>query len=388
MNRRRLAWLAAGIALAAASTLGLLAWRHQAPTLDQATLSGLTVQSGSFARADGPRSFNFPADMGPHNNFQTEWWYYTGNLSDASGRPFGFELTFFRRALLGPSQWTARPSDWGTTQVYLAHFALSDIAGGQFHAFERFERGTAGLAGAQSAPQFQVWLQDWAVQQTGDRQYHLTARQGSLAVDLTLQDQTGPVLEGMQGYSQKGPDPGEASYYFSQPRLNSRGTIIANGTSYDVTGSSWMDHEFSTSALSAGQVGWDWFSVQLSDGTELMVYDIRRQDGSPDPFSSGAVIGPDGQVRRLAADDFSVAATATWKSPHSGGTYPAAWTLTVPSEGLTLHLKPRLADQELNLSIVYWEGAVQVDGEKNGLPVSGTGYVELTGYGQSLQGQF
>jgi predicted secreted hydrolase len=388
MNKGRLAWLlAAGVSIAAI-VLGMMARLPPASPQAQANLFGLAVPSGTFARADLPRSFSFPADMGPHNDFQTEWWYYTGNLSTADGRPFGFELTFFRHALLGPSDVVARPSAWGTSQVYLAHFAVTDIAGGQFHAFERYERAAAELSGAQGAPSFRVWLQGWAVQQTGDRGYHLTARQGSMAVDLTLQDRTGPVLEGVQGYSQKGPAPGQASYYFSQPRLDSQGTVTVGGTAYTVTGTAWMDHEFSTTALGADQVGWDWFSIQLNDGTELMAYTLRRLDGSLDPFSSGTVISQGGQARRLAMTDFKVSATATWKSPHSGGTYPAAWTLSVPSEGLTLYLKPRLADQELNVSFIYWEGAVRVDGERNGTPVAGTAYVELTGYAQSLQGRF
>jgi predicted secreted hydrolase len=388
MNRRYRTWLAWGLLVVAALVLGVGALAPSATPQAQAKLSGLGTGQGSFAQADGPRPLSFPADQGPHNDFQTEWWYYTGNLTTSDGRPFGFELTFFRRALQGPAERVARTSQWATDQVYLAHFTLSDIAGGQFHAFERFERGAAGLAGAQGNPWYSVWLQDWAVQQTGDKTYRLVAQQDAVKVNLALTDQKGLILEGDRGYSQKGPDPGQASYYVSQTRLSSTGTIEVGGQQYAVNGTGWMDHEFSTSTLGAGQVGWDWFSIQLDDGTEVMAYTLRRKDGSLDEYSRGTVVYADGSTRPLNKADFQTQVTATWKSPHSGGVYPAGWTLTIPSEGLTLRLRPRLADQELNLSFVYWEGAVQIEGEKNGARVTGSGYVELTGYAQSFTGQF
>lgn len=354
----------------------------------QARLEGLAVAPGNFNRADGPRPLVFPHDLGPHLDFQTEWWYYTGNLAAPDGQRFGFQLTFFRRALLGPADRARRSSTWGTDQVYLAHFALTDAASGQFHAFERFERGAVGLAGAQGDPQYRVWLQDWSVEQVGLASYKLQAAQEGIKLQLDLKDGKGIVLQGDQGYSQKGPDTGNASYYTSQTRLESSGSIEVNGKSFKVSGLSWMDHEFSTSALSPDQVGWDWFSIQLDDGSELMVYQIRKKDGSLDPFSSGTIIYTDGRTRGLKAGDFKIQVDSTWKSPHSMGVYPAGWTVSVPSEGLTLQIKPILADQELNVSFIYWEGAVQVEGEKNGVKISAKGYVELTGYGQSLAGRF
>jgi predicted secreted hydrolase len=356
-------------------------------------LLALPPAQGNFARADAPRPLIFPLDMGPHPDFQTEWWYYTGNLSTSSGRQFGFELTFFRRALDSPDMQAQRSSDWATSQVYLAHFTLTDAAAGQFHAFERYERGAAGLAGAQAAP-YHVWLQDWSISQTGPNQYHLHAAQegpraqSGFQLDLQLTDLKGPILEGDHGLSQKGPQPGNASYYYSQTRLQTTGTIQANGQAFSVSGLSWMDHEFSTSALGPDQVGWDWFSVQLADGSELMLYNIRQKDGSADPFSNGTIIYPDRTTRQLKAGDFKIQATSAWKSPHSGGTYPASWTVSIPSEKLVLQIKPLIPDQELNLSIIYWEGAVQISGEKNGVKVDGKGYVELTGYAQSLAGNF
>ena len=388
MNRRWRAWLVGGGVVLAVVALVVAVFAPPPAPPVQAQLSGLAVGSGSFARADGPRLFSFPADFGPHNDFQTEWWYYTGNVMTADGRPFGFELTFFRRALAGPADRAPRASAWATDQVYLAHFTLSDIAGGQFHAFERFERGAAGLAGAQGAPRYSVWLQDWSVQATGANTYQLAAQQAGMKINLTLTDQKGLILEGDRGYSQKGPALGQASYYVSQTRLAAAGTLEVGNQPYTVSGTSWMDHEFSTSTLGLDQVGWDWFSIQLDDGTEVMAYTLRRKDGSLDDYSKGTVIAAHGSPRPLTKTDFQTQATATWKSPHSGGVYPAAWTLTIPSEGLTLHIRPRLADQELNVSFVYWEGAVEIEGDRRGAKITGSGYVELTGYAQSFAGQF
>lgn len=386
MNRRPRAWRLLAALLAA--MLAACAPSAAAPTAAPSPLSGLPVAAGRFTVADGPRPLRFPADLGPHNDFQTEWWYYTGNLATADGRRFGFQLTFFRRALLGPAEQAARASPWATAQVYLGHFTVSDIAGGQFHAFERFERGAAGLAGAQGTPQYSVWLDDWSVQQTGPNTYQLSAAQDGVSLHLALTDRKGFILQGDQGYSQKGPNPSQASYYVSQTRLEALGTMALGGQAYTVRGTSWMDHEFSTSALEAGQVGWDWFSMQLDDGTEIMAYTLRRKDGRLDAYSRGTVIGADGATQPLNKDGFQVQAAGTWQSPHSGTVYPAGWTFTLPAAGLTLHLRPLLADQELNLSFTYWEGAVQIEGSRNGVPLHGQGYVELTGYGQSLAGQF
>jgi len=344
-------------------------------------------ESTGFARVEGPRLLVFPADHGPHNDFQTEWWYYTGNVQTSDGRHFGYQLTFFRRALVPPAERQPRSSDWTTDQVYMAHFALTDVAGKHFQSFERFERGAAGLAGAQASP-FDVWLDDWSVEQVEPNVYRLRASQGDLALDLQLQDRKGPVLQGDQGYSQKGPDPGNASYYYSLTRLDTSGTVRVSDAAYQVNGSSWMDHEWSTSYLTGNQVGWDWFALQLGDGYELMMFQIRRADGSVDPFASGTLVAPDGTTRRLSRDDFQIAVGATWRSPRSGAMYPDAWTIKVPSADLSLDIKPYLADQELNLSFTYWEGAVQISGEHAGLAVSGSGYVEMTGYAASMAGQF
>jgi len=353
----------------------------------RAQLVAPAAQAAGFARADGPRPLSFPADHGPHLDYQTEWWYYTGNLDTADGQHWGYQLTFFRRALAPPAQRRVRASNWAADQVYMAHFALMDVAGKRHPVFERLSRGAAGLAGAQAAP-FNIWLEDWRVQQIEPDVYHLSAAQDDMALDLTLKDRKGPILQGDQGYSRKGPDPGNASYYYSLTRLESSGTVRVGSTLHQVSGLSWMDHEFSTSALAADQVGWDWFALQLDDGSELMAFQIRKADGSIDPFSSGTLIAPDGSTRRLGRDDLVISANATWRSPRSGAAYPAAWTVKVPSAGLTLDIKPYLSDQELNVSFTYWEGAVRVSGEHGGRAVAGNGYIELTGYAGSMAGQF
>lgn len=360
---------------------------HRSQPQVRAQLVAAASEATGFARADGPQPLHFPADYGPHSDYQSEWWYYTGNLETADGRHFGYQLTFFRRALVPPAQQQTRTSAWATDQVYMAHFALTDVTGKQYHAFEQFSRGAAGLAGAQAAL-YNVWLYDWSVQEVEPNVYHLHAAQDGLAIDLTLKDALGPILEGDQGYSQKGPDPGNASYYYSQPRLASSGSVQVAGATYEVNGLSWMDHEFSTSALASNQVGWDWFALQLDGGSELMVYQIRQADGSIDPFSSGTFIAPDGSTVHLSRSDFVISVGGTWRSPHSGATYPSQWTLKVPKLNLTLQIEPYLADQELNVSYVYWEGAVRLSGEREGHTVAGSGYIEMTGYAAPMRGQF
>jgi len=373
------------IALVLLAVVSRLA-RRGGPQVRAQLLAPVSEATG-FARAEGPRPLTFPADHGPHLDYQTEWWYYTGNLDTSDGRHFGYQLTFFRRALVPPAQRQARASNWATDQAYMAHFALTDIASKRYQAFERLSRGAAGLAGAQAVP-YSAWLEDWRVEEVEPNVYRLRAAQDNIALDLTLQGRKGPILQGDGGYSQKGPDPGNASYYYSLTRLESSGSVRVGDALYQVNGLSWMDHEFSTSALAADQVGWDWFALQLDDGSELMVFQIRKVDGSVDPFSSGTLIAPDGGTRHLSRDDFSITVGATWRSPHSGATYPAAWTVKVPSTGLTLEIKPYLADQELDLSYHYWEGAVRIGGERAGRAVSGSGYIEMTGYAGSMGGQF
>jgi predicted secreted hydrolase len=350
------------------------------------------VDPAGFTRATPEKTLTFPGDYGPHPDYQTEWWYFTGNLADSAGRRFGYQLTFFRRALQAPEARSPRQSSWSVEQVYLAHFALTDASAGKHDSFERLTRGAAGLAGAQAQP-FEVWLEDWTVREVEPDVFELEAAAvredgEALRLELQLKDQKGPILQGLQGYSQKGPDPGNASYYYSRTRMLTSGQIRSGAQAVTVRGYSWMDHEFSTSALAPDQVGWDWFSIQLDDYTELMVFQIRKQDGSIDSFSSGAWIDRDGSVTLLQKDDFLIQVEDFWQSPSSGGDYPSRWKIRVPGLDLTLDLTPLVPDQEMDLTYRYWEGAVQIQGLREGEPVSGYGYVEMTGYAGSMMGEF
>lgn len=342
--------------------------------------------NADFARAVEPRTFVFPRDHGPHPEYQTEWWYYTGNLTAADGRHFGYQLTFFRRSLR-PFP-VARASAWATHQLYMAHFALTDTMGGRFYAFERFSRDGAGLAGAEGEP-FRVFLEDWSASGDGpDRMpMRLQAVQDGVAIDLRLASRKPPVLQGDRGLSQKGPTEGNASYYYSLTRMATDGTVRVGGESYAVTGLSWMDREWSTSALEVGMVGWDWFSLQLDDGYEVMFYQLRRSDGGVSPFTAGSLAAPDGETRPLTSDDVRLDALDVWRSPRSDAVYPSRWRLHIPAADLMLEIEPRLADQELPFAVTYWEGAVRIAGTRNGRPVRGDGYVEMTGYAEQMARQ-
>jgi predicted secreted hydrolase len=369
----------AGLALAVS-----VVSRPASPAPIRATLSVTGALTGGddagFARALGPRRLVFPPDHGPHPAFRTEWWYYTGNLTTADGLRFGFQLTFFRMAL------TAVPvggdSAWRTSQVYMAHFALTDTAGRRFHAFERLDRDALGLAGATAEP-FHVWVDDWSAAAPGPAAspVRLRAADGDVAIDLVLRSQKGIVLEGEEGLSRKGPEPGNASYYYSLTRLAARGVVTVGGHAHQVSGSSWMDREWSTSALGPDGVGWDWFALQLADGRDLMFYRLRRRDGSADPFSAGTLVLADGSTRPLQRDDVELEALGSWRSGGTGVVYPSGWRIRIPHARIELDLSPILPDQELDLGVRYWEGAVDVSGSGAGQPIAGVGYVELTGYG-------
>jgi predicted secreted hydrolase len=333
---------------------------------------------GSGARATQTRTFHFPADHGPHPDFRNEWWYLTGNLQDTRGRRYGFQLTIFRIAL--SPQPVKRASAWGTRQVYMAHFALTDVAEGRFHAFERFSRGAAGLAGARLDP-FRVWLGDWQILGEGNGfPWTVKARQGGVGISLRLTPHTPPVLQGEHGLSRKSDAPGNASYYYSIPRLKAEGRVERGGELVAVQGTAWLDREWSTSALGPNQAGWDWFALQLDDGTDLMYYRLRRRDGSEDPHSAGVVVGDRGDVlQRLGPEEVHLEVLDRWQSP-SGGSYPSRWRLSIPGQGLVLTVRPVLAEQELRLAVRYWEGAVDVSGSRGRHSLTGRGYMELTGY--------
>jgi predicted secreted hydrolase len=348
-----------------------------------AVLSAAEVLGGTdttgFTRALGPRPFDFPEDHGPHPEYRNEWWYVTGHLLTDEGRRFGYQFTIFRTAL------TPRPaprsSSWATNQTYMGHFAVSDVGGGRFHAFERLHRGAQGLAGARVDP-LRVWIEDWTIEGADPSVFALTldASEGGVHIDLSLQQGKPMVLQGDRGWSRKGRDRGNASYYYSYTRMPTSGTLRIGSTSYDVSGSSWMDREWSTSALDEDVEGWDWFSLQLSDGRDIMLYRLRRHDGTASPFSAGRIVTADGDTKALSWDELSLEVLDVWESPRGGARYPSRWMLELRGDGSAFEIRPYLADQEWTHSVRYWEGAVEVRGSAGAEGVTGQGYVELTGY--------
>ncbi len=355
----------------------------QTPSLSVGrALGGEAEAQEGYARATEHRAFRFPEDHGPHPDYRNEWWYITGNLDAPQRRPFGFQLTLFRIALASELQMAEpTPSAWRSRQVYMGHLALTDVEDERFFSEERFARGAAGLAGAQTSP-LRVWLEEWRIEAPGPSTFplHLQAGGDGFRIDLQLERGKPVVLQGDRGLSQKSAEPGNASYYYSLTRMPAAGEITIGEERWPVRGQAWLDREWSTSALGPDQVGWDWFALQFADGRELMFYRLRLRDGATDPLSAGTLVGPEGDVTRLTADEVSIAELAHWESPRSGIRYPSRWRLRIPKAGLSLEVRPRIPDQELDHTVTYWEGAVQVDGTAAGRSIAGRGYVELTGY--------
>ena len=342
-----------------------------------------------FARAYEPVAFAFPDDHGAHSEYQTEWWYFTGNLADEVGEDFGYQLTFFRSALT--PHMPERASDWATNQVYMAHFAVTDAAAGEHPDFERFSRGSAGLAGVSQDPAWGVWLEDWRVETMEPGVVAMSAADADEAgndvrVDLLLRETREPVLHGNRGLSQKGPQAGNASYYYSLVGLDTTGQVTIGGRTVDVSGVSWMDHEYGTSALSEDAVGWDWFSAQLDNGAVLMLAQVRTEDGGRLPEFESTLVTPEGEQFAIGAGEFELETLDEWTSPATDVTYPSGWRITIPGRDLELTLTPLLRDQEMTGSYTYWEGAVDAAGQMGGEDVTGKGYVELTGYSGKATG--
>ena len=338
-----------------------------------------------FARALEPLELQFPLDHGPHNDYTTEWWYYTGNLTGEDGGAYGFQLTFFRSAL-APGE-SSRPSDFAAQQIYMAHFAVTSAPAGRHLSFDRFSRGAGGVAGATGAPRYQVWLDDWRAHENGPGQMRLQAAaeagNGPVSIDLTLTETRPPLLHGDAGYSRKGPEPGNANHYYSLVRMETVGHLVFSGTQVEVSGLSWMDHEFGTSALSGDAVGWDWFAVTLDNDVVLMFAEIRTQSGATQQIFEGTLSYPDGRQIAISKDDFTLTPTGQWTSPDSGIVYPSGWRVAFPQHDIELTIDPLVDNQEMDVVFTYYEGATVVRGTMNGQPVGGRGYVELTGYGES-----
>jgi predicted secreted hydrolase len=329
--------------------------------------------AAGFARAEAPRSFAFPADHGPHPDYATEWWYLTGNLASTDGSRFGYQFTLFRIGL-APGE-PADDASWRANQIYMGHFAISDIDGARHHSAQRLARAAAGLAGAQAEP-LSVWLGPWSVKGHGQPfPLQVSADAGGFAIDLEILAGDKPaVLQGERGLSRKSAAPGNASYYYSYTRLPTRGALRIGERTFAVRGDSWLDREWSSSALERDQAGWDWFALQLDDGRELMFYQLRYQDGRPHPFSSGVLVAADGHGLRLNAGDVTLTPQRYWEAP-DGARYPVAWRLRVPTQAIDLQVQAAFDQQLMDHAVRYWEGAVTVAGSH-----AGRGYLEMTGY--------
>jgi predicted secreted hydrolase len=332
------------------------------------------------------RKLSFPADHYSHPDFQTEWWYYTGHLNSESSKKYGYQVTFFRFGLRDRQREEKQEHPILFSELYMAHFALSDIDQKKFLFRERINRGYGDKAGA-ATDRYLVWNEDWKVE--GDAKNHvIQVNDRQTRLTLRLESSKPPVLHGENGVSQKAEGKGRASYYYSLTRMATEGEITIYGKKEKVRGLSWMDHEFGTNQLTQDQVGWDWFSIQLDNQTELMLYLIRRKDGSPDPYSSGTLIKADGRPRHLALKDFQIDVLDRWKSTKTGANYPIKWKVTVPGEEIDLQIVPAFPDQELitnrSTRVTYWEGTVQISGNLRNKTIGGVGYVEMTGYAGKL----
>ena len=363
---------------------------------------GNGVDSG-FAQVLGPRPFEFPRDHGAHPDYRLEWWYVTGNLDATDGERFGFELTFFRFALAPGLAAASGPvvassakvsagappaavvdraeSRWRTRQVYMGHFAITDVSRQRFRFTQKLARGAVGLSGAENPP-LHVWVDDWSLAATSpdDAHWRMRASEGGYELTLEAQALMQPVLNADQGFSRKSDKPGAASYYYSIPRVAVQGTVLRDGKPLSVHGLAWLDREWTSGPL---ERGWDWFALQMNDGSSFMFYALRSEDGKRDPaHSSGTWTSPSGESRRLSSDDVQIDVLDYWTNPR-GERYPGRWRVRVPAVGIDVDVRPALQNQELTTSTRYWEGAVDVtatSGEGSAKGASGRGYVELVGY--------
>ncbi|HZZ64708.1 MAG TPA: lipocalin-like domain-containing protein [Candidatus Baltobacteraceae bacterium] len=355
----------------------------------QLLLSIILAAASMFTIARAPYTYHFPRDHFAHDAYRTEWWYFTGHLRARDGHRFGYEVTFFRFGLFPHSQ-QLKPGEsrWRSAQLYPAHFALTDETARTFVFDEKLARDALGQ-GAASERALDVHVGQWRLTAAKGAlmpAMRLVANNESAGVRLLQTPQKPPAIHGRGGISRKGPCASCASHYYSFTRLSSSGTVFAGARTYRVNGISWMDHEYGSDELTSEQAGWDWFSLQLDDGREVMLYRLRRRDGGVSNESSGSLIARGGAVRYLALRAFDIRTLGWWQSPHTNARYPAQWKVRVAGIASALLITPTIADQELvdpRGALTYWEGSVSVKDAQTQRPL-GVGYVELTGYAQPL----
>lgn len=329
--------------------------------------------------------YQFPRDHHVHSEFQTEWWYFTGNLFDQTGRRFGFELTFFRQGIIPPSQRTSARSHFVVEDLKFAHFTVTDTVGRKFRFEEKTNRGTFSEAGFDRGDEI-AWIENWSLRLNSAGEFRLSAAAQDANLDLILLPENAPVVHGDNGVSLKASGENHASHYYSITRLTTSGTIRLGGKTSNVTGMSWFDHEWATNQLAPNQVGWNWLCVQFANRTELMLYQMRLDNGTIDPVSNGTFVDANGKATHFTSRDFTMTPLARWRSEKTGADYPIEWRIDIPSRELTFVVRPILRDQELALApLIYWEGAIDAVGNVRDNEMRGAGYLELTGYAGPLR---
>jgi predicted secreted hydrolase len=342
--------------------------------------------AAGWRRAEPGWKFDWPRDHAVHRDFKTEWWYFTGNLRAADGRRFGYQVTFFRQGIRAPGERAAVQSRFVVDDLKFGHFTITDVGAKQFHFSQKLLRGAFGEAGFGDVKKL-TWLGGWSLALDADGAMRLRASDGGRSLDLHLESTKPWALHGDAGLSTKADVSGHASQYYSGTRMRSRGNLQIAGPHLAVEGESWFDHEWATNQLAPGQSGWDWFSVQLDDGSELMIYRLRKKDGSVDGASSGSFVAKDGTVRHLRLGELRMTPVKFWQSTKTGGRYPIAWRVEVPSLSLAIDVTTPVETQELALDpVAYWEGLIDVRGTREGRVVNGHGYLELTGYAGEVAG--
>jgi predicted secreted hydrolase len=350
-----------------------------------AVLLAASCFAAEWRTAERGWEYEFPRDHRIHPEFKTEWWYLTGNLTDTSGRRFGYQLTFFRQGVRSPADRGGERSRFVVDDLKFAHFTVTDVNGERFLFEQKASRGAYGEAGFDNGDRL-AWIESWQLRLDENGTFHLVAESSEAEIRFALKSSKPPVVHGESGLSRKAVEEGHASHYYSLTRLTTEGEVRVGEKTFAVRGDSWFDHEWATNQLAPGQIGWDWLSAQLDDGTELMLYQVRLENGGADPSSSGTWVAEDGANTHLVSSDYRMTATDFWKSPKTGARYPIGWRIEVPPQQLTLEVRAVIANQELALMpIAYWEGAVDITGTRAGKPIRGRGYLELTGYSRALR---
>lgn len=353
----------------------------------ESTATSLIYDDGDlsgFVYANDPNYIELPRDLGPHLDFQTEWWYYTGNVETEHGRPFGYQFTIFRRAIQPPISFNDNDDkNWHTNQIYFAHAAIADISSGDFLFAERFSRGAVGLAGAQSEP-YEIWIDNWQVKEVKPGVHEMSAEQDGVGFKFTLTETQPPVFHGDNGFIEKSEKEGVATYYYSLVGLETEGEIFIGDERFKVDGKSWKDHEFGTEIVADNAIGWDWFAVQFDNGESLMYGQMRQEDDTK--FVGGSWIFENSEIQRFgSSSDTILEVVDTWTSSKTGAEYPSRWKLKIPEKSIELEIVTLIDDAELLVGTnIYWEGPAYYEGTVSGVPISGYGYIELTGYAEPI----